>query len=306
MSVCCGATVTQSPVWTPIGSMFSIEQTITTLSLWSRMTSSSNSPQPSTDWSSSTWPIGDASRPRRDDRASNSSARARDAAAAAAEREGRAHDDRQAELVQRAARLVQRVGDRAARHPQAGPRPSSWREQLAVLGAADRVVVRADELDAEALERAVLVQRLGEVQRGLAAERRQQRVGALVLDDLRDGPGQQRLDVRRVGELRVGHDRRRVGVDEDDLVALLAQDLAGLHAGVVELGGLADDDRARAEDQDLVEVVPTRHGRRPRDRLQEAVEEVQGVVAARARPRGGTGPSPPGRRAACRPSTVRS
>ena len=33
-------------------------------------------------------------------------------------------------------------------------------EQLAVLGAADRVVVGADQLDAEALERAVLVQRL--------------------------------------------------------------------------------------------------------------------------------------------------
>jgi carbamoyl-phosphate synthase large subunit len=31
-SVICGATVTESPVWTPIGSMFSIEHTITTLS----------------------------------------------------------------------------------------------------------------------------------------------------------------------------------------------------------------------------------------------------------------------------------
>ena len=95
-------------------------------------------------------------------------------------------------------------------------------EQVAVLGAGDRVVVGADELDAEALERAVLVQRLGQVQRGLAAERRQQRVGALALDDLRHRPGQQRLDVGRVGELRVGHDRRRVRVDQDDLVALLA------------------------------------------------------------------------------------
>ena len=65
MSVCCGATVTLSPVCTPIGSRFSIEQTMTTLSLWSRITSSSNSPQPSTDWSSRTWPIGEASIPPR-------------------------------------------------------------------------------------------------------------------------------------------------------------------------------------------------------------------------------------------------
>ena len=32
VSVCCGATVTESPVWTPIGSTFSIEHTITALS----------------------------------------------------------------------------------------------------------------------------------------------------------------------------------------------------------------------------------------------------------------------------------
>ena len=63
VSVCCGATQTLSPVWTPIGSRFSIEHTITTLSVWSRITSSSNSPQPSTDSSSSTWPIGEAARP---------------------------------------------------------------------------------------------------------------------------------------------------------------------------------------------------------------------------------------------------
>ena len=68
VSVCCGATHTLSPVWTPIGSRFSIEQTITTLSARSRITSSSNSPQPSTDSSSSTWPIGEAREAAADDR----------------------------------------------------------------------------------------------------------------------------------------------------------------------------------------------------------------------------------------------
>ncbi len=62
--VCAGATVTESPVCTPIGSTFSIEQMMTTLSLRSRITSSSNSPQPATDSSISTWPIGLARRPR--------------------------------------------------------------------------------------------------------------------------------------------------------------------------------------------------------------------------------------------------
>ena len=258
MSVCCGATVTESPVCTPIGSTFSIEQTITTLSARSRITSSSNSPQPITDSSSSTWPIGEASMPRGDDPL-EVLARARDAAAAPAEREGRAHDARQAELAaaRRGASLDAR-GDRALGHAQAGL-GHRLAEQLAVLGAGDRLVVGADQLDAEALQRAVVVQRLGQVQRGLAAERAEQRVGALALDHLRDRAGQQRLDVGRVGELRVGHDRRRVGVDEHDLVALLAQHLAGLHAGVVELGGLADHDRPGAEDQDLVDVGAPRH-----------------------------------------------
>ena len=76
VSVCCGATVTLSPVWTPIGSTFSIEQTITTLSAPSRMTSSSNSPQPSTDSSISTCPIGDAASPPATIRSKSASLRA--------------------------------------------------------------------------------------------------------------------------------------------------------------------------------------------------------------------------------------
>ena len=49
-----GATVIESPVCTPIGSKFSIEQMMTTLSFRSRITSSSNSFQPITDSSTST------------------------------------------------------------------------------------------------------------------------------------------------------------------------------------------------------------------------------------------------------------
>ena len=58
-----GATVTESPVCTPIGSTFSIEQTITTLSLASRISSSSNSFQPMIDSSRRTSVVGLASRP---------------------------------------------------------------------------------------------------------------------------------------------------------------------------------------------------------------------------------------------------
>ena len=64
LSVCCGATVMLSPVWTPIGSKFSMEQTIMTLSFLSRTTSSSNSFHPISDSSISVSPTGDSSSPR--------------------------------------------------------------------------------------------------------------------------------------------------------------------------------------------------------------------------------------------------
>ncbi len=63
VSVCAGATVIESPVCTPIGSTFSIEQTTMQLSARSRITSSSNSFQPAIDSSMRISPIGLAARP---------------------------------------------------------------------------------------------------------------------------------------------------------------------------------------------------------------------------------------------------
>ena len=100
----------------------------------------------------------------------------------------------------------------------------------------------------------------GQVQGRLAAERREQRVGALLLDDLGDDLRGDRLDVGGVGHLRVGHDGGGVRVHQDDAVAFLAQRLAGLGAGVVELAGLADDDGARPDDHDRADVGSLRHG----------------------------------------------
>jgi hypothetical protein len=64
VSVCAGATVIESPVWMPMGSKFSIEQTMMQLSARSRTTSISNSFQPSSDSSIRSSLVGDRSRPR--------------------------------------------------------------------------------------------------------------------------------------------------------------------------------------------------------------------------------------------------
>ena len=89
----------------------------------------------------------------------------------------------------------------------------------------------------------------------------QERVRALAPEHVGDALEVERLDVRPVGEPRVGHDRRRVRVDDDRPVAVLAQHLERLAAGVVELARLADHDRAGADHADRADVAPGRHQR---------------------------------------------
>ena len=64
VSVWAGATVMESPVCTPMGSRFSIEQMMMQLSALSRTTSISYSFQPSSDSSISNSLVGEASKPR--------------------------------------------------------------------------------------------------------------------------------------------------------------------------------------------------------------------------------------------------
>ncbi len=127
-------------------------------------------------------------------------------------------------------------------------------EELAILGLVDGVGFGADQFDAVSLQNALLVQRERRVERRLAAHRRKNRIRPLLGDDLGDDLRRDRLDVRRIRQIRVRHDRRRIGVDENDPVALGAQRLAGLRAGIIELAGLADDDRAGANDEDRFDI----------------------------------------------------
>src|SRR6185436_8234122 len=83
----------------------------------------------------------------------------------------------------------------------------------------------------------------------------------LLGDDALGDLGDERLDVRAVGELRVGHDRGRIGVQEDDLVAQRLQRSASLRPGVIELAGLSDHDRPGAEHEDAADVGAARHQR---------------------------------------------
>ena len=115
VKVWAGATVIESPVCTPIGSKFSIEQMMTQLSSLSRITSISNSFQPSTDSSNSTWWMGERSSPRWTS-SSNVLAVVGDARAGAAEGEAGPHHAGQTDLLHRPPGLLQTADRLAAGH----------------------------------------------------------------------------------------------------------------------------------------------------------------------------------------------
>ena len=223
-----------------------------------------------------------------------------DATARATEREGRPHDGRQADVVEGprrgsgALRFGRTLDDGGGRVGLADA-VEEVAETLAVLGHLDGRDGRSQEARAVALQQAGAGDLDGQVQTGLAAQAGEQPVGALSLKDALDRSDRERLEVDDVGHARVGHDRGRVGVEEDRAHALLAQGSAGLRAGIVELGGLADDDRARAQDEDRArarELAGSPGSPRPqalsrhrsparRDMTQEAVEDLGRVERAR-------------------------
>ena len=186
-----------------------------------------------------------------------------DAAAGAAQGEARADDRGEANVVERGQGLRQRLDLVRARRLEADP-GHRLAEQFAVFGLVDRVGGRADHLDVILLEHAHLAQAQRAIERRLAAHRRQKRKAsrnrvAFLGDDLGDDLRRDRLDISPIRHVGIGHDRRRIRVDEDDSIAFRAQGLAGLRPRIVELARLADDDRAGADDENGGNIGAFRH-----------------------------------------------
>ena len=180
-------------------------------------------------------------------------------AARPAEREAGPRDERVAQFGGYVQRRAQAAHLFAARDFEADVEHRLL-EERAIFGQLDRRGGRADQLDAMPFQRAVFRQRHRQIERRLPAERRQQRVRALLHDDRLDELRRQRLDIDRVRKLRVRHNRRRVGIDDHQLIPGLAQRLERLRAGIVEFGRLPDDDWAGAEDENFMNVGAFWHG----------------------------------------------
>jgi hypothetical protein len=177
--------VIESPVCTPIGSRFSIEQTITALSAPSRITSSSNSFQPAIDSSISTSLTGARrQRPSRD--VGEPVPIVGEAAPASTQGERRPDDHGEPERHPKRHGLLDRPRDARPRDIETGLDHRAL-EPASILRLVDRLERRAEHPDAQPAQVAGLRERDAHVQTGLAAERRQQRVGSLSLEDLQDG-----------------------------------------------------------------------------------------------------------------------
>ena len=176
-----------------------------------------------------------------------------------AHRIGGPHDRRQADAPENGLRLLQRVRDFALGHGDAQAVHRVF-EGLSVLAAFNGIDLDADHLHAVFFQHARLVQLGGEVQSRLTAKIRQQCIRPLFPDDLGHRLDRKRFDVRDVGRAGVGHDRGRVGVGQDDLVAETPQRLACLRAGIVEFTRLTDDDRTGTDDHHFFNIGVFWHG----------------------------------------------
>ena len=113
---------------------------------------------------------------------------------------------------------------------------------------------RANHLDFVLFENATLRKFNGKIQSGLPSHGGQKRVGFFPRKNFFQVFLGEWLDVSSMSQLRIGHDRRRIRINQNDFVALRAQRFAGLSAGIIKFAGLPDDDGARANDQNFLDV----------------------------------------------------
>jgi len=178
-----------------------------------------------------------------------------DATPGTAEREGRPHDGGQADALEgpfrgRPALDLCDALDDDRRCVWLADGVEQVTEALAILGHLDGLDGRAQQACAGPLEHAGARHLHGQVEASLAPKAGQDAIGSLELQDALDRGHRQRLEVDRVCHPGVGHDGGGVVVEQDGPDAFLSQRSAGLRPGVVELGCLADDHRARADDED--------------------------------------------------------
>ncbi len=133
---------------------------------------------------------------------------------------------------------------------------------MAVFGTGNRVRLSPNQFHAIAAQNPRLIKFHREIERGLAAQSRQNRVGTLAADNLVERIHGQRLNVSAVRAVGVRHYCRGVRVRENDEITFLFKCFYRLNARVVELAPLPNDNGSRANNQNLTNIRPL-HVRSP-------------------------------------------
>ena len=171
-----------------------------------------------------------------------------DAAAGTAKGKGRTDDDRIADFVGEFDGRRDVFKDIAFRNRLVDIF-HGFLEECPVFGFFDSRQMRPEELDVIFFQDTGVSQFDSHIQADLAAKGSQQAVRPFFFNDFRHVVEGNRFDIDTVGNVFVGHDRRRVAVDEDDFQSFFLQGAAGLSAGIVEFSGLTDDNRARTDNE---------------------------------------------------------
>ena len=124
-----------------------------------------------------------------------------------------------------------------------------------VFAAFDGIDLDADNFYVEFIQNACFRKLRTEVEPALTTKVWQEGVWTFFFDDLSEAVNIQWFDVGDVSDIRVGHDRCWVRVDQNDLIAQLFQRFACLGTRIVKFTCLTDNDRAGANDHDLMDVL---------------------------------------------------
>ena len=171
---------------------------------------------------------------------------------------GRTQDDRIADLVHRCKSLFHAVRDFRGqdRLPQ---RLAEFFKKESVLSLLNRGTPGTQKLCSAFGQHALFFQLHGQVQTGLPADAGKDGIRTLIADDLGDIFQGQGLHIDLVRNRCIRHDRRRIRVAQNNLVALFLQGKTGLCPCIIKLCRLPDHDRARADDENFMDISSFGH-----------------------------------------------
>ena len=181
-----------------------------------------------------------------------------DTAAAAAQRVGRAQDNRVANLLRELDTVLHIFHHERGSHWLADLLHGSLELQT-VLRLLNGLGGGSDEAHVVPLQEAVLLQLHGQVQGRLSAQGGKDAVRLLLQDELLYHFHCQRLNVDAVRDILVRHDGGRVGIEKDNLQSLLLQGTACLCSRIVKFCRLTDDDRTGTDNQYFFNIFISRH-----------------------------------------------